>query len=258
VACTSSEAQQQPAQQQQPSPQQPPAPQQQPAPQQPSPLDGRRTLLVGVADGWTARTATLRLWRRDIGGAWTADGPAWPASLGHAGLAWGVGAAPPGRTGPTKREGDGKAPAGLFDLTAAYGYLATGRGGLPYQAVDEHWRCVDDEGSKHYNDIVDERAVGKDWSSAEDMRRGDDLYRWVVVVDYNGADTPGAGSCVFLHLWRKAGKVTAGCTAMAAPAMERLLDRLALADRPAYLLLPAAEYDALAAGWGLPPRSVTQ
>jgi D-alanyl-D-alanine dipeptidase len=196
----------------------------------------------------------LRLWRR-TDGAWTPDGPAWPAALGHGGIAWGTGEAPPGRTGPTKREGDGKAPAGIFDLTATYGYAAAGRGDLPYQAVDEHWRCVDDAGSKHYNDIVDERTVAKDWSSAEDMRRGDDLYRWVIVVDYNGSDAAGAGSCVFLHLWRKAGKATAGCTAMAAPAMERLLDRLVAADRPAYLLLPAAEYDALAAPWGLPPRT---
>jgi hypothetical protein len=41
---------------------------------------------------------------------------------------------------------------------------------------------------------------------------------------------------------------------MAAPDMERLLDRLDGRGAPTYVLLPAAEYDALAAAWGLPPR----
>jgi L,D-peptidoglycan transpeptidase YkuD (ErfK/YbiS/YcfS/YnhG family) len=220
-----------------------------------SPAATRNTVLVGIADGWGAKSATLRLWRRTAAGGWAADGPAWPASLGSGGLAWGVGQQPTGRSGPTKREGDGKTPAGVFGLYEVYGYAPAGRGGLAYTPVDEHWRCVDDPASQHYNDIVDERTVGKDWSSAEDMRRRDDLYRWVVVVDDNPQDQPGAGSCVFLHLWRKAGKVTAGCTAMAAPAMERLLDRLVPADHPAYVLLPIAEYDALAPHWDLPPRT---
>ena len=46
------------------------------------------------------------------------------------------------------------------------------------------------------------------------MRRKDGLYDWVVVVDHNKARKPGAGSCIFLHVWRHATSPTVGCTAM--------------------------------------------
>jgi L,D-peptidoglycan transpeptidase YkuD (ErfK/YbiS/YcfS/YnhG family) len=213
--------------------------------------------VTGVAATWDAKEVTLQLWRRD-GAGWVADGPSWPGALGYKGAAWGRGlhgaGAPAAQGGPTKAEGDGRAPAGVFALTATYGYAPAGRGALPYTPVDEAWRCVDDPASKHYDQIVDQRTVTKDWSSSEEMRRGDDLYRWVVRVAHNADHTPGGGSCVFLHLWRRAGGVTAGCTAMARPAMERVLDALAPADQPVYVLLPAAEYAALAPAWGLPKR----
>jgi len=213
--------------------------------------------VTGIVSSWDATDATLRLWRRE-GATWRAVGAAWPAALGHTGAAWGRGlhgdGAPSGRSGPTKKEGDGRSPAGAFALTGLYGYAAAGRGALPYTPVDEGWRCVDDPASKHYDRIVDERTVAVDWASSEEMRRRDELYRWVVTVAHNPAHAPGAGSCVFLHVWRRAGGATAGCTAMARPAIERLLDALDPADRPAYVLLPAAEYDALALTWDLPPR----
>jgi L,D-peptidoglycan transpeptidase YkuD (ErfK/YbiS/YcfS/YnhG family) len=211
--------------------------------------------VTAIAPSWDAKTATLRLWRR-TGATWQPVGDAWPAALGYSGSAWGRGlhgdAAPAGRAGPIKKEGDGRTPAGIFRLTATYGYAKSGRGALPYTPVDEAWRCVDDKTSAQYDRIVDQRTVAIDWSSSEEMRRSDDLYRWVVRVAHNPTHAPGAGSCVFLHLWRKKGGVTAGCTAMARPAMERLLDALAPADEPVYVLLPAADYDALAPAWGLP------
>jgi L,D-peptidoglycan transpeptidase YkuD (ErfK/YbiS/YcfS/YnhG family) len=47
-----------------------------------------------------------------------------------------------------------------------------------------------------------------------DLAHGDDLYRWGVEVAYNPEREPGAGSCIFLHVWRGPGSPTAGCTAM--------------------------------------------
>jgi D-alanyl-D-alanine dipeptidase len=123
---------------------------------------------------------------------------------------------------------------------------------VSYAALDDSWVCVDDPRSSRYNRVFDAAGVMKDWSSAETMRRADELYRWVVVVDHNADATPGAGSCIFLHLWSGPEGGTAGCTAMDRPVMEELLAWLDPAARPVFVLLPEAELAALREGWALP------
>ena len=100
------------------------------------------------------------------------------------------------------------------------------------------------------------RATKKDWSSAEDMRRQDDLYRLVVWVGHNDTPVvPGGGSCIFLHLRSGPDSTTSGCTAFEPEPMERLLRWLDPAARPVLVQLPDAEYRARAREWGLPePR----
>ncbi len=221
--------------------------------------DDTRELVVAVVPGWDATAATLTHWRRDDGGAWSAVGGAWPAVIGARGAAWGRGVhgdgAPDGRAGPRKREGDGRSPAGIFAIGPAFGYAAAPlpASRVAYTAVTPTWRCVDDPKSAHYNRVLDEAGVVKDWTSAEDMKRGDALYQWVVEVGHNAAAAPGDGSCIFLHVWSGPGSGTAGCTAMARPALERLLVALDPAARPMFVLLPAAEVAALGSAWGLPP-----
>jgi D-alanyl-D-alanine dipeptidase len=226
-----------------------------------SPIPAATLVLVtSITPDWDATTGELAVYRRDAStAAWRRD-RAWPATVGHAGLAWGAGlhgaGAPSDRDGPVKREGDGKAPAGAFTLDAAYGYAAAPPAGtrLRYTAVDPTWHCVDDPKSRSYNKIVDEDDVAKDWSSAEDMRRDDALYTWVVDVGHNRAATPGGGSCIFLHVWSGPKGPTLGCTSMAKPALEKLLVDLDPAAHPVLVQLTAAEYDALASAWQLPPR----
>lgn len=209
-----------------------------------------------VAD-WDTTDAELRLWKRD--GGWKLV-RSWPGVVGANGTAWGIGLHGAGapadpaqprvkRGGPVKREGDGKSPAGVFAIRSAYGY-ADAKTALPYRTVDPAWKCVDDSKSAHYTKIVDERGVQKDWTSAEDMRRGDDLYKYVVDVAHNSAATPGGGSCIFLHVWSGPDSSTAGCTAMGERELATLLREL---DPSAlFVLLPRAEYDALAPVWDLP------
>jgi len=49
---------------------------------------------------------------------------------------------------------------------------------------------------------------------ADRMTRGDGLYDACVVTDHNAAPViPGAGSAIFVHLWRKPRHPTAGCIA---------------------------------------------
>ncbi|MBZ0233219.1 MAG: hypothetical protein K8M05_12885 [Deltaproteobacteria bacterium] len=164
--------------------------------------------------------------------------------------------APAGRPGPLKQEGDGKSPAGIFALGPAFGYAPAAPAGarIPYTPVDARWRCVDDPTSAVYNRILDERTVTRDWSSAEDMRRADALYAWVVEVGHNRAAVPGGGSCIFLHVWGGPGDPTVGCTAMDHDVLASLLTTLDPAANPVLVQLPAAEYDALAPTWRLPAR----
>jgi len=218
------------------------------------PADARE-LVTAVVDDWTATHATLRRFRR-AGARWEPEGAPWPGVVGKSGSAWGVGlhgaGTPAGRTGPVKREGDSKSPAGAFALRSSYGYAKAPPAGarLPYVALDERWNCVDDPASAHYDEVLDRTAVTPDWKSAEDMRRKDELYRWVVDVAHNPARTPGAGSCIFLHVWRGADSGTVGCTAME----ERKIAQLVATLDPSavFVLLPRAEYEALAPAWGLP------
>jgi D-alanyl-D-alanine dipeptidase len=170
------------------------------------------------------------------------DGQQWQQSLsgfdvviGKNGLAWGH---TPGQEQPAnaipKREGDGRAPAGIFILSEVFGYADQAPEiKMPYRPMSETWVCVDDVRSRYYNAVFDAAGIAKDWSSAEDMLRDDDLYRWGIVVDYNkNPATAGSGSCIFMHHWRNAEEGTAGCTAMAPASMQALLQWLDAAQKP--------------------------
>jgi L,D-peptidoglycan transpeptidase YkuD (ErfK/YbiS/YcfS/YnhG family) len=221
--------------------------------------DSTMQLLVATTASWDATDATLRLWQRASASApWEPVGDAWPAVVGRTGLAWGRGlhgdGPPSGRPGPLKHEGDGTSPAGIFALGPTYGYAAAPPPGarLPYTTATSTWRCVDDPASTHYTRLLDERTVTIDWTSREDLRRDDDAYRWIIDVRHNPAAVAGGGSCIFLHVWSGPGTSTAGCTAMAEPILTSLLTRLEPAAQPLYVILPAAEYTALAPIWHLP------
>jgi L,D-peptidoglycan transpeptidase YkuD (ErfK/YbiS/YcfS/YnhG family) len=179
--------------------------------------DARQLVLV-TTPSWTATQGTLQRYER-AGAGWTPVGAPVPVVIGKKGLGWaGAHDAP----GPEKKEGDARTPAGAFRLTGAWGLAAAPPDGtrLVYRQSGEATRCVDDPASAAYNQILDGPG---DWKSAEVMRRTDGLYDWVVVVGFNEARVPGAGSCVFLHVWRSPTSPTVGCTAMAKPALEELL-----------------------------------
>lgn len=221
----------------------------------PIPADTEQ-LVLGISDDWDDATIELASYERD-GAGWN-ETARWPATLGHAGLGWGRGlhgdAAPEGRDGPVKAEGDGKSPAGVFGVGKVYGYAksAPDSATVPYTQVDPGWRCVDDPASAHYNKIVDEKAVTVDWKSSENMKRGDELYRWVIEVEHNHDATPKAGSCIFLHVWRGPDDTTVGCAAMERDKIETLIAWLDPAKKPVVVLLPRAERDALKDAWALP------
>jgi D-aminopeptidase len=224
----------------------------------PVPAESRQ-MVLSVSASWDQTRAILQAYERSsVDAPWAPVGAPIEGSLGRAGLAWGRGRHAQDLEGPQKREGDGRSPAGVFDLRLVTGYAKAAPAGtrLPYREATPTLRCVDDARSPHYNRLVDEGGTKRDWSSAEDMRRRDDLYRIVVWVGHNDAPVvPGGGSCIFLHLRSGPQTTTSGCTALEPEPMERLLRWLDAAARPVLVQLPDAEYRARAGEWSLPePR----
>jgi L,D-peptidoglycan transpeptidase YkuD (ErfK/YbiS/YcfS/YnhG family) len=218
--------------------------------------DALQMVVVTTAD-WDATTGTMRRYERESASApWRPVGDAFAVTVGRTGLAWGRGLhGEVTDDGPRKREGDGKAPAGVFALSAAFGYAEEAPWvRLPYHSTDASVECVDDARSRFYNRLVDRDTVpAPDWTSHEEMRRPDELYRLGVWVDHNTAPTePGGGSCIFLHLWRAPGAPTVGCTAMAPASMDALLRWLDPRARPVLVQLPEDHYSGLRGEWGLP------
>ncbi len=169
--------------------------------------------------------AAVSLWKHD-GVAWALqDGP-WPAVIGKNGIA------PLGQ----KKEGDGKTPAGLFSISSAFGESEQFRGTLPYRATTDRDIWVDDAQSPLYNQRSQLPTPAR---SYEKMKRKDMLYRLGLVVDYNRDPVvAGAGSAIFIHIWRNQSKGTAGCAALAEEHLRKLALSLNAADHPAALFLP--------------------
>jgi L,D-peptidoglycan transpeptidase YkuD (ErfK/YbiS/YcfS/YnhG family) len=218
--------------------------------------DAQQLVLVTTPD-WDSSQGTLRTFVRTEAG-WKEVDAASSVVIGRAGAAWGVGLHGT-QAGPRKREGDGRSPAGAFAVGAAFGYADAVSTALHYEPMDSNDWCVDVSASPHYNRIVDSKEVGVDAvaGSTEPMRRdlhvnGDQLYKIGFVIKHNPANERDAGSCIFAHVWKSADVPTAGCTAMAEPAMSRLLSWLRPEAAPVFVLLPMGEYARLRDGWGLP------
>ena len=186
-----------------------------------------KQLLVVTAKDPSSVSATLQRYERD-GVGWKKVGDAWPVSVGLKGMS------------REKTEGDNKSPVGIFKIGKSYGYGPAAPAGSrwPYQQVDETWRCVDDPASSLYNQIFSSTGVKKDWKSAELMKRDDHLYKWLINIEYNTPAVGDRGSCIFLHVWRKPGSGTEGCTAMAEEKMVELLQWLDPAKNPMIVQTP--------------------
>ncbi len=213
-------------------------------------------MVVVTSSDWNATAGWLRRFERSDQG-WQINGSPLRVVLGRAGLGWGRGAHPLPQPGPQKTEGDGRSPAGIFPLPYAFGYAAPDSVReikLPYVQCTASLECVDDTNSSHYNIILDRGSVSApDWKSSEKMRRIDDEYCLGIFVAHNSSPAqPGAGSCIFLHIWKGPDVPTSGCTAMGAGAMESLLGWLDGSSHPVLVQLPEEQYQRFQAEWQLP------
>ena len=173
-----------------------------------------KQLLVVTTKNWSASTGTLQRYALH-GSGWQKVGDQIDIRLGRNGLGWGIGLHEvPQDAQYIKKEGDGKAPAGIFKLKQAFGYAPFDIA-YPYKVYKETDHCVDDVNSKYYNKIVDSTKVDVDYKSKEHMKFPKDYYKYGIVVDHNHIDEKGAikgaGSCIFIHI---KDIPTAGCTVM--------------------------------------------
>ena len=133
-----------------------------------------------------------------------------------------------GPTGITrrKREGDGATPVGVFALLWSYYRPDRKRplaGGVAMRAMRKDQGWSEDPASPCYNRPVRVPAG----SGVDHMWRADDLYDLTIVLDYNVSPRKkGAGSAIFFHNARPGLTPTAGCVAIRAGDMRKLVPHL--------------------------------
>jgi L,D-peptidoglycan transpeptidase YkuD (ErfK/YbiS/YcfS/YnhG family) len=213
-------------------------------------------LLLGLAPDWNSMRGTLQSFERTHGGNWQAVSPPLPVLFGKNGLAWGIGFVGRNEPGLHKKERDGRAPAGIFEIGQIFGYDAKlpAGGNYPYHQVTEADVWSDDPRSPNYNrHIVIDPANPPDNYTHEKMRSGDFAYHWLIEIRHNSdPPIPGAGSAIFFHIRRGVNRATTGCTTMAESDLIKLITWLRAPRHPCYALLLVAEYEGRWKTWNLP------
>jgi L,D-peptidoglycan transpeptidase YkuD (ErfK/YbiS/YcfS/YnhG family) len=196
--------------------------------------------------------------RSDSHRPWSAVGHPFPVLFGKNGVAWGTGLAGQGEPGLRKKERDGRAPAGVFQIGKIYTYdarLPTGAD-YPFHQVTTADAWVDDVTSPDYNRFVTikDPAHPPPWFEKQKMRHNDFAYRWLVEIRHNSdPPVPGEGSAIFFHIRRGVSRPTSGCTTMAEENLVDLIKWLRASRHPCYALLARAEYEKKWQSWKLPP-----
>src|SRR3954465_2330553 len=214
-------------------------------------------VILGIAPTWNSMRGELRLFERPRGGDWKVAAGPLPVLFGKNGLAWGTGLAGQNEPGLRKKERDGRAPAGIFEIGQVFGYdahLPTGAD-YPYHQVTDADIWSDDPRSPNYNRhiLIDPKNPPDNYTH-EKMRSGDFAYHWLVEIRHNSdPPVPGAGSAIFFHIRRGVSRPSAGCPTMAEPDLVRIITGLRAPRRPCYVLLPEAEYARKWQAWHLPP-----
>lgn len=216
-------------------------------------------LVVGVAENWNSSHVAVYFYERE-GKTWKQVAGPWQGRLGKSGLAWGRGLHPVPRGATTKREGDWRAPAGVFRIGGVWSYHPPAKvkrhPGLFYRQVTTRDLWYEDPESPYYNRhrVLDHEPRSAAEKKAQ-MKQDDYPHSLKLFIAHNAAPDPipGAGSSIFFHIWRGGGsKPTAGCTTLPEPALRSLIARIDPGKQPLYVLLPQEEYQKLRGEWKLP------
>ncbi|WP_332065182.1 L,D-transpeptidase family protein [Bartonella sp. CB189] len=126
-----------------------------------------------------------------------------------------------------KREGDGTTPLGC--MRCLKGFFSNSRfflrSNLSFRRIRKQDGWCNASGNANYNRLVHLPYCSK----AERMHREDDLYKIVIVLDWNYTERKmKRGSAIFMHLARKDYMPTEGCIALSRRDMERLLPHISM------------------------------
>ncbi|MEM9444610.1 MAG: L,D-transpeptidase family protein [Verrucomicrobiota bacterium] len=223
-----------------------------------------KQLIVVIPDHWKSTYGFLQRWERKDDGVWkqiTLDNQdkRFMVRLANRGLAWGIGLNPLPSEEGRKKEGDVKAPAGVFEIGDAYGYAKEiqKNDSLKYHQVTESDLWVEDSESPYYNQhlTLEGRGPETEWERKQQMRMNDSVHSLKLFIKHNPAPyaIPGAGSAIFFHIWRdEGGKNTYGCTTMSEKNLKKLIAWVDPTKNPLYVLLPREAYRKYQNKWKLP------
>ena len=239
-----------------------------------NPLTNFDQLIVSVAHDWQSSEVSIAMFKKTEN-SWRKDDDSkdpFTGVIGRTGLAWGIGLHGDSikkKDELEKQEGDGKSPAGVFSLGHSFG-KSENTSVQPDLEITDNSVCVDDwtKAPGQYNVLFESPTIANsteisrekmiEYTTGHENEKGPQ-YNVGLLVQHNygptldPVQTPvlGAGSCIFLHVWRGPKKPTAGCTAMAQSRMEDLVEWARKAPT-ALLQLPRSRYNELKACWNLP------
>jgi L,D-peptidoglycan transpeptidase YkuD (ErfK/YbiS/YcfS/YnhG family) len=176
----------------------------------PALLTAQQLIIVWQRPGDSLHHAWLTVWERK-GTHWKKIKHSVRAAVGKNGIA----------AAGTKIEGDGKTPAGWYNLGRLFSYLSTVSTSLPVTQLTKADKWIDDPASPAYNQYVRGETTA---ASYENLLLKSDDYKYCMVIEYNTQPVvSGKGSAIFFHLSNPAMGPTAGCVAIPEKSMLPIL-----------------------------------
>lgn len=205
-------------------------------------LDKSSQVILVQSEGPGVTIGTVALLEKNKKGQWEYKMRPFEGNVGRNGIA------PVGE----KREGDGRTPAGIFELKRSFGYPDKIDTMMAYHQLTENDCWVEDPKSDHYNKWLD--YIPTENLSIDRMQREKsgaqptNLYKYGVVIEYNTDPiVKGNGSAIFFHIWRGQGMPTAGCVSMTEEKIAELLKMLDPKKNPITIIGTADEVSSVKA-----------
>lgn len=191
------------------------------------PADTRQVVAVRTASATTSYAQVETWWRSSASTPWVRTSGPLPGRVGYNGVS------------PTRVQGSGKTPSGMFRLLGTFGPGPNPGTAMGWTRFDQrHYWVYDPKDPATYN-MIQQRLPGRTYpwstSSAEHLVDwGDQEYKYATVVDWNkpgtGRSDVRLGGGIFLHA--NGPGATAGCVSVSERYDLSIVRWLKPADKP--------------------------